>query len=86
MPWEECAETCTEKNAAMLCVESEAQNEYVWEQGHSVGHFFWLGYHDSDLNGTWEGPSGCESNYSNWADGHPASPTGNGEPGYAYAG
>ena len=82
MTWDECAETCAEKEAGMLCIESETHNNYVTSIIDDAP--CWMGYHESDLDGTWEGPVGCESNYSNWGEAQPLDPTGNGEPGYAY--
>ena len=76
---------CDDKSASMLCIDSAAHNEYVVDEVvGGLGVAFWLGYHDSAGNGTFEPPAGCESGYTNWAEGQPGTPTGDGQPGYAY--
>ena len=67
MSWFDCNAACTDAGWTMLCIQNAQQNNFIWGK---TGVETWLGYSDKEIEGTWEWVNGCQSNYTNWGEGH----------------
>jgi len=76
----ECAKICEEKNATLPCIESEEENQAIFDTANSKSDnyvFYWIGlyqtpetfFHAIDWN-NWH-KNGCNSSFRNWDKGEP---------------
>lgn len=79
--WQGCQAYCTVKDASMLCIEDEYQQEALVSLGASMGGGggVWIGY--TKVESSWQWVDGCSSSHEEWYGGEPSY----GYSGYIYA-
>ncbi|KAJ1441755.1 hypothetical protein B484DRAFT_390535 [Ochromonadaceae sp. CCMP2298] len=70
----DCHNTCTHMGATMLCVQDDAQNDWIYENGRNGRTMLGL----DKSSGTIVWPEGCTSTYTNWEGTQGAGGTGEG--------
>ncbi len=85
--WPAAQKYCQELSANLVSITSQAENDFVYNlvyQDNIYGEiFFWIGFTDEQVEGTWVWISGDPVTYTDWGGGEPDnSANGCGEPGF----
>ena len=71
MTWAEAEAQAQSWDAHLATVRSQAENDWLLANFASDGNFYWIGYHDSVVEGQFEWASGETPGYENWQSGQP---------------
>ncbi len=66
--WDEAHDNCTRFGFQMVRIDSEAEQDFVWDAAQEVGGDYWIGLSDQDTEGEYEWSDGTAlGSYVNWA-------------------
>ncbi len=70
--WNEAKKRCADAGGYLVSINSKEENEALWEiLGSTWEHSAWIGFTDSDVEGSWRWVTKEPARYGNWRIGQP---------------
>ena len=69
--WEQASELCEQKGGHLVTINSQEENDFVYDLIKDTTHFAWLGGKLNDSTMEWEWVTGEAFDYTNWNTGEP---------------
>ena len=69
--WSDADAFARSMGGQLVTVRNQAENDWLSDTFSGDGSFFWIGYHDSNVEGQFEWSSGETPGYENWRNGEP---------------